>query len=510
MKIATTTLKIGQLCRDKYYTRIIGISVLIIINSLCANYPQLSLLTGSIEILYLIYLLVCKSIPDFTVGSILLLSINIENSSFALGDRDSVLYSIFNLPGVRGYLLLAVMVAAMIKCFIIYRMQLPRITKNNEFNNFYIISLMIFFIGIFMTVISILINDNGMLFHSDMWSYIARDLYQMLYIVSIVSLLWYSLKYSLASIDRIKELSLDILTASTYSAVILILCGNYYNYWGSEYFITCPLILFFAPGLVLFLFEDHGVFHLITGVLAVLIQLRYTVGIAGTWWIYVIMVAILFVRKILAFGGRLKKTLLKMICIVGVTYALYFIFTSGILNTMQGQVTFKLSKILEVFNGSGTVMERLNNSSDSMSMRIEEIISAMLELIRKPWFLPLGKGYGGTVLQWGNSNWNVSGSTFSDVMIKYGTYSAFHIAIAEVIVNFGLIGIILIIKLLMEFVAEFVNKEGNSWILIGVLWFVFFYSLYYSFNLGLVWLCYGLYQKYGYTEDNLINENLIL
>ena len=486
---------------DKYYIRMISIVAIIVVNSLCAKEPLLGLLAGGLETAYLIYLLLGKSISDFCVGSLILLSTNIENQGFALGDRSAILYSLFNLPVVRGYLLLFIMLAAMIKCFMIYGINIPKCLSTNLYRMFYLISLLFFTSAILMAFFSVAINDNGMIEHLDMWRYIARDFYEMVHVTSIVVITYYSLKYDSTFVYKLKDIMLGILSAITYSAVILILCGNYYNVWGSEYYITCPLILFFAPGLVLFLFEKHGMFHLITGALSLLIQLRYTVGIAGTWWIYIFIVGVLFFRKIISIGGTSKEFFLKIMLLVVGVCVMYYVFASGVLNTMQGQVTYKLSRILDFFRGNGNTLQKLSGAGASISMRIEEMVSVVIEIFVKPWFILFGKGYGGTALQrWGASNWNISGSTFSDIMIKYQTYSAFHIALAEVIINFGLVGIILIVLLVREFIAEFLKKNGNSWILLGVLWFGFFYSLYYSLNLGLVWLCYGLYIKYEKKE----------
>ena len=80
-------------------------------------------------------------------------------------------------------------------------------------------------------------------------------------------------------------------------------------------------------------------------------------------------------------------------------------------------------------------------------------------------------------------------------MIQYQTYSHFHLPFAEIIINFGLLGMVLIGWMTKEFIAEFIKQKGNMWIILGALWFFLFYSLYYSFNLGIMWICYGLYMK---------------
>ena len=426
------------------YSILFGICALILINSFGAKFTILGLITGIIETFFLIYLLIAKPISYFLLGSIILLSTNIDNF-FALGDTGTILYSIYFLPFFKSYVLFLIMFCATVKCFITYGFQLPKRFLTNGYHKFYLITFIFFFIGILQTLIVLLLNDNGMLFHCDMWRYIARDFYKMITVTSISVLIWYTFKNNLLYIYKVKQVLLCILAAVTYSAVILILCGNYYKEWGNEYFLTCPLVLFFAPGLILFHSEKYGGFYLITGILSVFLQLHFTVGIAGTWWLYVIIIFICFFRKVFAICGKTNILLLNGLFIIIFSCLLYFFYTSEVFNKIQGQITYKLSTILKFFNGDGNLMHRLSRSGDSISIRIEEIVCSIIELVKKPYFLFFGKGYGGTVLHhWGWSTWNASNSSFPDIMFEYGTYSTFHLALSEVIINYGIIGIIMI------------------------------------------------------------------
>lgn len=482
----------------QYYIDMVAIMGLIVINSLAARIPVAGLILGVCEILYLIVTLFCRRIEDFTVVALVLLSANIENPGFAMGDRNAVLFSIYNLPVVKGYLLLVIMALGMLKCFRLDYCSTQRLLGKNGYRKFITLNMLLFLISIPMSLFTLAVNDNGMFIHADMWRYVVRDGYQMIHVIAIVCLTCRSLERNDGLIDRLKNLTLSILSAATWAAVILAACGNYYSIWGDDYYITCPLILFFSPGLILFFLEEHGIFNLATGIVALLFQLRYTVGIAGTWWLYVILVGMVFVKKIITINNNQRNVLFKVVCLAGIVVATVYVVESRRFNMVSGQITYKLASVLRLFQGGGNLAANYSNAGGSIQVRVEGIVCAFIEIILKPIFFPFGKGYGGTVLHhWGGSDWDVSGSTFADTMIKYQTYSAFHTPIAEIIVNFGLMGIFLIFILAKEFLGEFLRREGNSFIILGFLWFVFFYSLYYSFNLGVAWLCCGLYIKYA-------------
>lgn len=493
-------VRMNQRNVDPYYVEVVAIAVLIVANSLASTVPTAALFLGVCETLYLVYALLAKSMEDFTILLLVLLSANIENALFALGDRQAVLYSMYHLPVVRGYQNLLILAAAWIKFCKKKPFSIFVFRANNGYGKFVSLNMLLAVMAVPMAVFTLLTNDNGMLVHTDMWRYMARDGYQMVYIIVIVCLVCGSLAKNRAFIDRVKNTATAILSAATWAAVILVICGNYYNKWGNEYYLTCPLILFFSPGLLLFLFERHGLFHLVTGSVAFALQLRYTVGIAGTWWLYVFGVGVLLIRKIAAVEKNAirRKLLIKMAAIVLAAGAFIIVAKSEMFHTISGQVTYKLSRILSIFRNADGLRAGYYEAGGSIQARIEEIVSALIEIAAKPQFWIFGKGYGGTVLNhWGSSNWSIPGSTFADPMIKYQVFSAFHISVAEIIVNFGLVGIALIVFLVKEFIVEFFKKDGSSFLMLGCMWFLFFYSLYYSLNLGLVWLCCGLYMKYN-------------
>ena len=80
---------------DTYYLYVFFIVVLTFINSQFARISQITALLAMAETVYLIYALLGRSISDFTIRALIILSTNIESIGFALGDRTAVFYSVY-------------------------------------------------------------------------------------------------------------------------------------------------------------------------------------------------------------------------------------------------------------------------------------------------------------------------------------------------------------------------------------------------------------------------------
>ena len=488
---------------------IIIIAILSIVNSLCVKNPSLSLLLSIIESFILVLALVEYETNRFIIVFLVITSTSIENKLWALGDRDATFYSIFNIPVLHTYLIILIAFLGALKALSTYGMPRNIVAGGDGFSRFLRINIFFLLLSIPMAIFSFVINDNGIRTYAGMWRYIFRDGYLLIVTVSVVIMIVSGLVYNSEFENILEETILNILTGVTWAALLLIFFGNYYNYWGSEYYLTCPLILFFAPCLILFTFkESGGKLYLLTGVVSILIQLKYTVGMAGAWWIYVLAFGIVFIRKLISIGEIGVNTITKIVLLLVVVLIIFFVVSNDLLNIMSGQITYKLSRImayLRIRGAGGNVYSALRESGDSMSMRIEELVNVFLEFKEKPLYFVFGKGLGGSITRrWGDSNWSVSGSTFADDMISSGVYSSFHVAIVEIILNYGLMGMLFLFFIIKEMIVEVMKNNGNNWIIIGALWLIYYYSTMYSFMVCMSFIILGLYQKYRKSEEQLV------
>ena len=247
---------------DTYYLYVFFIVVLTFINSQFARISQITALLAMAETVYLIYALLGRSISDFTIRALIILSTNIESIGFALGDRTAVFYSVYILPYAKSYLLLLIMAAAAVKAVVVYGFPVS-MKKRDGLRRFFFLNIFMFCMAALMTFITFTLNDNEIFSHSDMWRYTARDMYEIIHVAAFVILGGILLHKEPGFAKRLRTVMPAILSGVTWAAVPLILTGNTYAIWGDEYYITCPLILFFAPGLILFLFEERGIFHFV-------------------------------------------------------------------------------------------------------------------------------------------------------------------------------------------------------------------------------------------------------
>lgn len=467
-----------------------------VINSLAVRSTGYAAIISIMEMLCLIALLIKNDIRAFTIFYITTLSLSIGNVQFATGDPDAVVYSILNPPVFKAYLTLLVLIIAIAKTFLSDVSGIRhafRSGKNGKLGGFFILNAICVISGAIMPLFTLAMNDNNVFDHMELCKLIVRDEYQIIFMFSSLCLAVYCLIKCKDFDKEIDCLLKGILSGVTWGAVLLILLGNYHLY-GNGCFIACPLVLFFSPGLILFYRERHGLFYFFTGLLSIAIQMKYTVGIAGTWWAYVGCIGLFFVRSLLPARGKRRVLLFKFFCTLSLCAIFALLLLKGSQVVLSGHIYYKLTTFAAFFERNASFYDWYNGLGGSIQCRIEEFVNVIIELSQKPCMLLFGKGYGGTVHKhWGMSDWNVFGSTFTDPQIIYRTYSAFHVALTEIIINNGLVGVLLIAMVLKELVSAFLRENGNAWIIIGGLWFIFFYTLYYSFNVGMFWLCFGYF-----------------
>lgn len=468
-----------------------------IFSSLTAAHTGVAMISAIMETILLLYFAVFKKPESFTLYLLFIVSLSIESNLFAFGSREIVLYNIFNLPYLKIYLFLFILALAdlrILQAAISSLNHMPGHSKIRKFANMFLIMCIV---GLFMTCLTYLINDNNIFVNSGMFSFVARDIYHAFFTCTVLIHIIYFINQSNKNLNLLEECVCGMLVGVSMSAPVLLILGNYYTS-GSSLYITCPLLLFFAPGLILKAFEKkHGFVCLVCGVISLLVQLFYTVGIAGAWWLYVMLIfASLFFRMLSIKKMPLIKIFLWMIFFIGLIGIAGKVFSP----LSNSHVSYKFESITNMIKNRGGLYNWYLALNGSIRVRVEEIVNIFIEFVEKPWFIPFGKGYGGTILKhWGISNWNVSGSTFDDIQIAHQTFSTLHMGFAELMINFGFIGIAFVIYVIRLIVKEMFRSDGNAWILMGGFWLLFFYGCYYGFIVGLVWLIIGLYQKYGET-----------
>lgn len=477
--------------------------ILSLANSLSLKMPVISLIIGIIEIFLWIYCLLRKKIESFMVLYFLFTATLIESNLFATGSRETTIYSFMNIPGLAYYphffvLFLAYMWNGSEGNILKYKIGKSRLSTRIA---------MIFPFYCMITLITCIMDDNGVISSSGLFRFVIIDAYNTLWFCLIFAVTWDCILKNKNYIIKLKSLALGVLSGVTVAAVILILLGYTYTPTNTVTYIQCPIILFFSPVLILFATEKkYGFFFLCAGLISIVIQLRYTVGIPGVWWITTGLFAIGF--YIQCFHGLSKgKARPWYFFMAAASVFALIVIIPGLSMLLEKEnssyVAYKFRTFINLFDLTKGMDKWFGLLGGSIGIRVESMINIAIELLRKPYYLLFGKGFGGSVNRyWGIYNWNTSGASFPDVQIMYGVYSSFHVGLLEILINMGLLGLVIGFILIRDCIKSIFNC--NKWLLFGTAWTLIFLYFYHSMFICMIGLCVGYYQELN--KHSMIGE----
>lgn len=484
--------------RDSEYSSFRGYFMLSIIltvaNTLSLKMPAAGLGIGIIEMTLWIYCLIRKKMESFMVLYFLFTATLIESNLFATGSRDSIIYSFMNLPRLAYYphffiLFFAYMWNGSGNSPLTYKIGRRRLSTKIA---------LIFPVYCVVTLVTCIMDDNKILSMPGLLRFVIIDAYDTLWFCLIFALTWDCILKNKNYIIRIKELALGVLSGVTVAAVILILLGCTYSPSDTVTYLQCPVILFFSPALIMFVNEKrYGGFFFCTGLFSILLQLRYTVGIPGVWWITTSLFVIGFYMQLFhKLSTKRVKSWQSFVIFISIMILIAIIPGLGMLVKKENDsyVAYKLTTFINLFDITKGKDEWLNLIGPSIGIRVESLVNIVLELLKKPYYLLFGKGFGGSVNRyWGIYNWNISGATFPDVQIKYGVYSSFHVGLFEILINMGLLGLMIGFILIRDCIKSIF--KCNKWLLFGTVWILIFLYFYHSMFICMIALCVGYYEE---------------
>lgn len=484
--------------RERYFDHENMYSILAFLLSVISIFTfddkSLSLSIAIVETLIVFYFLIRSNICRFVISYLLFSSVTIESSLFTLGEHSADLFSFFQLPYIHYYQLF----------FMIFFAYFINLKKNGRFSlSISTLSgkmIILFYIECLVTLVSFLINDNGINEIDGILRFIIIDAYNTVWIVFLFALLWDLINNDSVFRNEIRALMLGVLIGVACAGIVAFLMNKVHVNNESASFLIVPIVMFFSPGLVLFYFQGkRGYFYFAVGILSIIIQLKYSVGIPGAWWMYIALIGVSFVVRLFF---NLKKHFTKCIIVIAAgTCALVFwvlptlvSVISGSINIYESYIVYKFTTMLDIINIKGGSNSWYQSLGNSIGVRVDAIVNGMMEITRNPVYFFFGKGFGGTIKNnWGIYNWNIYGSTYPDVQINSGVYSSFHTGIAELIVNNGFCGVGIIIGLIIKMAKDLFQKNDNGWIVIGSFWLLVFLYFYHSMFICVPILVYGLY-----------------
>ncbi|MCR4660471.1 MAG: hypothetical protein K5765_00525 [Clostridia bacterium] len=404
---------------------------------------------------------------------------SLSNATFVYNDPTVHLYTFTQLPIIKGYHITLLLFLSVFIVFIkerkIFRTNL---SNNKKLKNTLILFILLFIFGIFFGIISMLINDNQMMNHFDLWFVLyRRDLLLYFNILLIMT----GISYSFLACDELKNKFEDYFLIFMFSISIATILSVLFG-WSADYGSGTTLLLsqasIFSVFLVIYPFYSNKknsvkVLAFILGIVSSLCMLFKTSELAGKWWIIIFIVFILVIYKSII-SNRLG------IIIIGTILIALSIFS--FISLMHNEIGFglseaKLKQFSSVINIFGS--NWYDNLSASPKSRIDELVNVFLEYVEKPLYLPFGKGFASSFIRrFGTSDWSITSSgTFSQLELKYQVFANMHETVNSLILSFGLFGIVILIR---EFSFFIKNLKMNFFGVLGFVWFIFFFTTGYS------------------------------
>lgn len=465
--------------------------VLSVITALFFRNKYISIVIGTFEVLLVIASILQKRGDNAFLRLVFFISTVIESAYFSTGTTDIKLYSFENLPGIRTYHILLICAFLLISTTLVNR----RTDKTNKW-----IRRIVYFWGLecIVSIITCLIaNDNGIRNTWGLIRLVIVDGYNSFFTVAVIAV---SLNYLYSNKkfdEKIETLIICVLKGAVISAVILVFLQNIRVTEAGDKYLICPLILFWSPMLLLFYKKERKISYIIYGVISIILQMRYTVGIPGAWWITTAIIVVAFlaegVKEIVFMRHTTAWNICILFLIVFVGMGVSIVLSTDNYSTQENYIIYKMRTAISILDFSKDPMVWLNGLGSSVGIRVEQIVNVIIEFMKNPMYILFGKGFGGTITHsWGIYNWNTT-SAFSEVQIASKVYSNLHTGMAELMINFGLAGACIVLYLIKKMISAILGKRYNPWIIVGAVFLLFFYSYYWCMILCVVMMSYGIY-----------------
>ena len=478
---------------------IVLFTFLFIANALAVSNVRIGIALCAFEMVILLYYFIKGSIENYVLCYILFLVTSIEVSQFALGfeSGSGIVYNFMRLPVVNMdhfYLLtlLPLVLIARENKFMTYLKNIRGLKNTKKLMRMLFLFMII---GLLSAFVCILFNDNKATSYAFFWLLLLQDIlaFGMLFFVAFY--LTYLIANRKGFCEKLERLLTCILISIVPSALITVVFGMR-GYYGrstdSEVVLLLPLVAFFGVMLIIFPFYKQYQSTkrwFVYGLILLVVMIAYPSPLGGKWWLIVLGLPVIIVYSYIK-NMTIKKLLTVYSLIIILSVLIWVIIsmtdTMGFGNAMTENKFTQATQTLFFWEE-----DWYDNLSVSPKFRFDEFINIIYEYLETPQYLFFGKGFGGsTTLHTTTLNWNVE-SAFSIDQIQAGLFIRLHESANVIFLKFGLLGLFFFIKIL--FIC-FKNIGHNPWIVIGMIWFFFYFSIYLSLYFGLCSLVIGFYK----------------
>lgn len=470
----------------KYRWRdILAIAILCVLHILSVQSFFLSLFLFLVEYAIIYFLMLSGKPEKSFLFYIVFLTVSMELDAFIYPDGQSSFtrYSLFN-PSIIGYFTPLIIYA------VLYSKYGGCQSSSKDINRFVKWIKMLLVVGLISITLGMVLDDNGILSSGEYPLLIVPDLLGFLSLIAIffsAIIILGKTKLGLLLTETCKNTIVGVSIAAIISMSL-----GLNGYYGNEEIMLAPMFAGFAPCILLFINKNeksNNVILITIFVILFLLALNLP-AVTGSKWYIILAVCLLYV--IYSFSPNtnpiwfLALGVLFIYLIPTVSVLVADIFSTNTYNS------WKFEQVVKAFDFTsyGSFEQWFMSQDPSAQFRIDEPINIAIEYSEKPWFALLGKGIAGTTQHHTIlCDWSAA-AAFSEVQSRNGFFYNMHESTAVIFLRHGILGIFFMIYMIIQMLR---GIKHTPFAIIGLLWFVFYWSYGISFRLGAVALVIALY-----------------
>lgn len=460
------TLKVNQ----NYLLRFIGIAIGIL-NVITINNRATAMIIVLLQLLVIVYLLIKRKYTDYIGCYCIFYSLCVEFGTFTNTE------SFYNLKNTRIlgvnlgiWLLLPISIMGILNAKVILFKR-----NNNLMFKFAKTLLCLMLIAIIMGLITIALNDNGILSLPNLLHAYVNEIYTSFGVtIMIIFTILYIYTFNNLDLIKLQNYLLSVIYGTIAQVFTSSILGIHGHYGGVNTLLACtlsfmmplfPIILFYY-----FLKRKTDTQVGIIGIAASLYCLYITLinNANGKMIILSILCPIFFYNILRRRYGKICYLLLPLLpmLLLCVIQLLHSSSANSIL------LTSKLNQVITLFNVTSSSWFDFMRSSPRF--RVAEFISIAIEYIDKPGYMLLGKGVLGTIIDHTNSfGSSFLPGTFSEEEWSIGAFYSMHFVVASFLLWNGILGLWFYISTIVKNIHFF---SKSIFLFVGTVWFAVYYG----------------------------------
>ena len=342
--------------------------------------------------------------------------------------------------------------------------------------------------GALIGLFSYLSNDNGVGSMADS----GRQLFNMYYIYMLPFLEILAFSWTISSHkERLPKLKKCMFSTIVALAVVFVACfvtKNYGNRGGLPSLQVSDIYFLLVCSFILIVYDQFDakskVVLGISSIIILVLSLMYNAS--GKIVIMTILTPILMLIIMKRNGSATKTIIGAFLAVILLFFIAEYLFPKLMADSELLTVKYQQAMRLVSIGRSNW----FDNIPSSPKMRITEFLNIGNELISKPWYLPFGKGFCGTITDGLRLFSDLNEFAFSEWELQLGAYYSVHESINGFFLVGGMSGLYAIVSII---VGLFKRLHESPWLVFGFMWILLFYNYHLTIAVyGIVALIVGL------------------